>query len=240
MAFPDLFKLEKLKIEAYSNRERTTAAKIGEFEAMFNPTTLSQTFGVKYEEASDVAGASHEARFVRKKPASLSVKLLLDGTGVDRMGVLTLFDPNRTVGERIGDFLRLAYHVNGDTHEPSFLWVKWGEWGTELGQTGYKCRLAKVAIAYQSFNRDGSPLRAELDILLAADDDLQSQLSANPLSSPDVTHSRLARAGDTLPSLTREVYGSPRNVAAVARANDLDQLRAIEPGRELIFPPITG
>jgi Contractile injection system tube protein len=238
MAFPDLFKLEKLKIEAYSNRERT--AKIGEFEAMFNPTTLNQTFGVEYEAASDVAGASHQARFVRKKPASLAVKLLLDGTGVDRMGLLTLFGSNRTVGQRIGDFLGLAYQVNGDTHEPSFLWVKWGDWGTELGRTGYKCRLKSVAIAYQSFNRDGSPMRAELDIALAADDDLQSQLTVTGRSSPDVTHSRLARAGDTLPSLTREVYGSPRHVAAVARINDLDQLRVIEPGRDLIFPPITG
>jgi nucleoid-associated protein YgaU len=130
--------------------------------------------------------------------------------------------------------------VNGDTHEPNFLWVKWGGWGTELGRTGFKCRLKRVAIAYQSFNRDGSPMRAELDIALAADDDLANQLRTTGLNSPDVTHSRLARAGDTLPSLTREVYGSPRRVAAVARINDLDQLRVIEPGRELIFPPITG
>jgi nucleoid-associated protein YgaU len=238
MAFPDLFKLEKLKIEAYSDRRRKS--KIGEFEAMFNPTTLSQTFGVQYQAASGAAGASHEARFVRKNPADLTVKLLLDGTGVDRIGVLTLFDRNRTVGQRIGDFLRLAYQVNGGTHEPGFLWVKWGEWGTELGETGYKCRLKSVAIAYQSFNRDGSPLRAELDIALVSDDEHSTQLRIAGLASPDVTHSRLARAGDTLPSLTREVYGSPRQVAAVARINDLDQLRAIEPGRELIFPPITG
>jgi hypothetical protein len=29
-------------------------------------------------------------------------------------------------------------------------------------------------------------------------------------------------------------------VAAVARVNDLDQLRVIETGRELVFPPIVG
>ncbi len=238
MAFPDLFKLEKLKIEAYSDRERS--AKIGEFEAMFNPTTLSQTFAVQYEAASDAAGASHEARFVRKKPADLSVKLLLDGTGVNEIGLVTLFGRNRTVGQRIGDFLRLAYQVNGDTHQPSFLWVKWGDWGTELGQTGYKCRLKSAAIAYQSFNRDGSPMRAELDLALVSDDEHSNQLRIAGLASPDVTHSRLVRAGDTVASLTREVYGTPRQAAAVARINDLDQLRAIEPGRELVFPPIIG
>lgn len=236
MGFPDIFKLEKLKIEAYSNRERTS--KIGEFEAMFNPTTLTQSFGVLYEAASDASGAGHEARFVRKKPADLNVKLLLDGTGVDTIGLVTLFGSKRTVGERIGDFLRLAYQVNGDTHQPSFLWVKWGEWGTELGQTGYKCRLKTAAVAYQSFNRDGSPLRAELDLALVSDDEHANQLRIAGLASPDVTHSRITRAGDTVASLTREIYGSPQRVAAVARVNDLDQLRVVEPGRELVFPPI--
>jgi len=238
MAFPDLFKLEKLKIEAYSDRARS--AKIGEFVAMFNPTTLNQTFDVQYEAASDAGGVCHEARFVRKKPADLSVKLLLDGTGVNEIGLVSLFGARRTVGERISDFLRLAYEVNGDTHQPSFLWVKWGQWGTELGQTGYKCRLKSASVAYQSFNRDGSPMRAELDLSLRSDDEHTNQLRIAGLASPDVTHSRLARAGDTLPSLTREIYGSPRHVAAVARVNDLDQLRVIETGRELVFPPIVS
>lgn len=236
MAFPDLFKLHKLKIEAYADRDRRD--KRGEFEAMFNPTTLTQTFGVEYEPASEASGATHEARFVRKKPADLSLKLLLDGTGVDTIGLVTLFGGGKTVSKRIEEFLALAYLVNGETHEPSFLWVKWGEWGTELGGTGFKCRLKSVAVAYQSFNRDGSPLRAELDLSLVSDDEHRNQLRIAGLASPDVTHSRVVRVGDALPMLVRAVYGSARHVAAVARANDLDQFRTLEPGRELVFPPL--
>lgn len=236
MAFPDLFKLQKLKIEAYSDRARK--ARLGEFEAMFNPTTLNQTLGLHYKAVGEASGSSQEAHFVRKQTGDLAIKLLLDGSGVDEIGLVSLFGRNRTVSERIGDFLRLAYQVNGDTHEPNFLWVKWGKWGTELGEAGYKCRLKSVAIAYQSFHRDGSPMRAELDLALVSDDAHANQLRVAGLASPDVTHSRLVRAGDTLPGLTRAVYGSPRRVAGVARANDLDQLRTIAPGSALVFPPI--
>lgn len=238
MPFPDLFKLHKLKIEAYSQRARDAASKLGEFEAMFNPTTLSQTFANQYQAADSAGGVCHEARFVRKKPADLSLKLLLDGTGVETIGIITLFGANKTVSQRIADFLALAYRVGGDTHQPSFLWVKWGQWGTELGETGFKCRLKSVGIAYQSFNRDGSPMRAELDLALVSDDEMVKQLTAAGLSSPDVTHVRLARAGDTLPLLTRDIYGSSRHVAEVARANGLDHFRSLEAGRELVFPPI--
>ena len=235
MAFPDLFKLEKMRIEAYADRDRSR--KTGEFVAMFNPATLSQSFAIDYAGSCEAGGVTQAARFVRKAPADLSVTLLLDGTGVDAMG---LAGRPRSVGERIADILSLAYRINGDTHEPSFLWVKWGDWGTELGRTGYKCRLKTVGITYQSFNRDGSPLRAELALALIADDDPGKQRRAAGLSSPDVPHSRVVRAADTLPAMTRAVYGTPRAVAAVARANDLDQLRSLPTGRELVFPPIAS
>ena len=37
MGFPDLFKLEKLKIFAFSDVERKTGSTDSPFEAMFNP-----------------------------------------------------------------------------------------------------------------------------------------------------------------------------------------------------------
>lgn len=237
MAFPDLFKLEKLTVKSYPDRDRRRGTETGSFVAMFNPATLAQTFGLDYAPADEGGGVAQEARFVRRAPADLSVTLLLDGTGVDRIG---LAPPGPTVGERIAAFLALAYRVNGKTHEPSFLWLKWGKWGTELGDAGFKCRLKSVAVTYQSFDRDGSPLRAELALDLVADDELDKQLRAAGLSSPDVPHGRVVRAGDTLPALTRDVYGTPRHVVAVARANDLDQLRTLPAGRALVFPTIGG
>ncbi|HSI41605.1 MAG TPA: hypothetical protein VLA00_13760 [Xanthobacteraceae bacterium] len=236
MAFPDLFKLEKLKIEAFQERKRKTA--LGSFEAMFNPTTVSQSYSNRYVATAGGQGVKQVARFSNVLPATLKLQLLLDGTGVDQIGLLTLFGKNKTVGERIDDFLKLCYRVNGDSHEPNFLKVTWGKFSRQLTGDGFRGRLAGVDINYTSFDRDGEPLRAELDIAITCDDDLDRQASALHLSSPDLSHSRLVREGDTLPLLTAEIYGSSRHLVAVARANDLDQFRTVEAGRELIFPPI--
>jgi nucleoid-associated protein YgaU len=237
MAFPDLFKLEKLKIEAFSDRERQRPE--GEpVEAMFNPTTVNQRYGVRYVPSRRVDGVRQAAHFERVLPTTLDVQLLFDGTGVDQIGLLTLFGKNKTVGERIEDLLTACYRVNGDIHEPNFLTVTWGQFLKRANDGGFRGRLSSLAINYASFNRDGSPLRAQCDLSLTADDDPDRQGNANPLFSPDVTHSRLVREGDTLPLLTAEVYGSTRHVVEVARHNDLDHFRALEPGRTLLFPPI--
>ena len=236
MAFPDLFKLEKLKIEAYEERARST--RVGTFEAMFNPATLSQSFAIEYTGNAAASRPTQVARYRRTNQADLSFTLLLDGTGVDQIGLLTLFGSNPTVSDRISDFLNIAYHVVGSTHEPSFLIVTWGELRTSQPVlAGFRGRLKSLDIRYTSIDRDGSPLRAELNVALVADDDPNRQLALVGLSSPDVTHSRTVRAGDTLPLLTREIYGSSRYVLEVARVNGLDDFRSLEPGRELIFPP---
>ena len=236
MAFPDLFKLEKLKIEAFRERARSTS--LGSFEAMFNPTTISQRYANRYAPARGGQGARQVARFANVQPATLNLQLLLDGTGVDQIGLLTLFGKNKTVGDRIDEFLKLCYRMNGDSHEPNFLKVTWGKFGRQLNGDGFRGRLSTVDISYTSFDRHGEPMRAQLDLAITADDDPDRQSSALHLSSPDLSHSRLVRQGDTLPLLTSEIYGSSRHVTAVARANDLDQFRSLEPGRELIFPPI--
>lgn len=236
MGFPDLFKLEKLTIEAFKERARTSS--IGKFEAMFNPTTVNQRYGNRFATTRGAQGVRQVARFATIQPASLDLQLLLDGTGVDQIGLLTLFGDNPTVGERIDDFLGLCYHVNGDSHEPNFLIVRWGKFSRHLMGDGFRGRLTSVAINYSSFGRDGDPMRAQLDISLTADDDPDRQSSVLGLSSPDLSHSRLVREGDTLPLLTSRIYGSSKHVVKVARANDLDHFRSLEPGQELLFPPV--
>jgi hypothetical protein len=238
MAFPDLFKLEKLKIEAFSERKRTAASLLGRFEAMFNPTTVTQRYGVRYVPPQRIGKMIQGAHFERVLPSTLDLQLLFDGTGVDQIGLLTLFGKNPTVGERIEDLLSLCYRVNGKIHQPNFLTVTWGEFLKKSNDGGFRGRLSSLAINYASFNRDGGPLRAQCDLSLTADDDPDRQAGRTNASSPDLTHSRLVRTGDTLSILADEIYGSARHIVEVARANDLDHFRSLEPGREILFPPL--
>jgi nucleoid-associated protein YgaU len=56
--------------------------------------------------------------------------------------------------------------------------------------------------------------------------------------SPDLTHIRLVKAGDTLPEMCFNIYGDPRYYLDVARQNRLDNFRKLEPGTRIFFPPI--
>ncbi|MEB3157176.1 MAG: LysM peptidoglycan-binding domain-containing protein, partial [Cyanobacteriota bacterium] len=56
-------------------------------------------------------------------------------------------------------------------------------------------------------------------------------------SSPDLTHRRLVRAGDTLPQLCLEIYGTAEHYLRVADVNNLDDVRVLTPGQQLLFPP---
>jgi len=229
MGVPNLFKLEKLKILAYADRARSKEIHI--FEAMFNPTSFSQTFRNRYNSAGGISNPVQVASFGKALPASLRLDLLLDGTNVGEMGLTKALFPMRSVKDRIDELLAVAYNVQGETHEPGYLRVRWGI-------IDFPCRLAAVTVTYTSFERDGLPLRAELSLDLVSDDDPERQRANAALSSPDVSHGRMVRDGDTLPLLTKEIYGSSRHCLQVARANKLSQIRRLIPGQELLFPPL--
>ena len=231
MGFPDLFKLEKLQIFAYSDVQRKTEIDGSPFEAMFNPQTLTWSNTNLFAPAMGTGGGVQSATFVRAQPSDLLLNLLLDGTGVEEMGLVNLFTDPKTVQQRIDDFMALACKPLSDTHEPAYLKVQWGKFT-------FECRLSSVTVNYTSFDRHGSALRADLELTLAADADIAKQQSAAALSSPDVSHARLVRGGDTLPLMTQRVYGSTQPVLRVARANGLDHIRGLAPGRTLIFPPL--
>ena len=57
-------------------------------------------------------------------------------------------------------------------------------------------------------------------------------------SSPDVTHVRTVREGDTLPLLCWEVYGSSTPYPRVAAFNRLGGFRDLVVGSQLVFPPL--
>jgi nucleoid-associated protein YgaU len=230
MPFPNLFKLEKLKISAFEDVERQKEIEPA-FEAMFNPQSLSQTYGIRYKHGRGFGGATQSATFVREEPSSLRLNLLLDGTGVEEMGLVNLFSSPETVQDRIEHFLTIAYRSQSPTHEPSFLTVKWGA-------LDFPCRLTSVSISYTSFDRDGSALRAELDITLTSDEEIKKQQARLSFTSPDVSHARVVRGGDTLPLMTQAIYGSTAPMLRVARANGLDHIRELAPGQTLIFPPL--
>ena len=216
-------KLEKLTINGYKTGQRTGSPET--FGAMYNPTTLSHKYKVNYDKKRAIGSSGSSANYIFHEPEELSLKLVLDGTGVDMSGRISSFWGSKTVSERIQAFKKAVYNMDGTTHELYYLTVSWGN------EPSFNCRLS---------DRDGSPLRAELDITLIADNPVEKTIKIAGKSSPDLTHTRIVKSGDTLPQLTREIYGSPDYYLRVAQVNNLNDFRNLTPGQALVFPPLSS
>lgn len=233
MSLLSKMKLKKLTIKAFATRARS-GLPIGTFEAMFNPETFSQKYALGYETRQAPNSTSKQIKYTKSKARQLNLKLILDGSGVDEMGIMGF--GRDTVSQRVKRFLDITFHMNGKIHQPNFLLVEWG--GKEDGGLIFSCRLADVNVTYTSFDRDGAPLRAELDVNLIYDEDIRKRLAKENKSSPDLTHTRIVKAGDTLPLLTKEIYGDASHYLRVAQVNNLTDFRRLTPGQELFFPPL--
>lgn len=233
MSLLSKMKLKKLTIKAYAKKSRS-GIPIGTFEAMFNPDSFSQKYEIEYGKNQGFNSTNSRVNYARSKPRTLNLKLVLDGTGVDEMGIMVF--GRKSVSERVKQFLDLTFRMNGNIHEPNYLVAEWG--GKEDGGLIFSCRLLDVNVSYVSFDRDGSPLRAELDINLISDEDVKKRMAQENKSSPDLTHSRIVKSGDTLPLLTKEIYGTSAYYLRVAQVNNLDDFRNLTPGQELFFPPL--
>lgn len=224
------FKLDKLLIVACCDPEREKPIIPSlQFEAMFNPSTLTQTYALAWTR-QNTRGGTPSLDYTRTPPQDISLTLILDGTGVDQHGFERF--TQQTVLQRIQKFLQVTYYYQGDLHEPAYLLISWA------GTRWLECRLQSVDIKYTLFDRDGTPLRAELSAKFVSDPPpVKTALKKNPKSA-DLTHMRMVSSGDTLPLLTKQVYGSADRYLDVARFNNLDDFRNLTPGQRLLFPPL--
>lgn len=216
------FKKQKLTVTALNANDRPIASK--QFEAMFNPTDYSLSLSNQWREVPAINNT--EQFFVGQNAADFGLNLVLDGTGVSESGFKTGFGFKiKSVKERIKDFMKVCYIIDEQTHRANYVKVAWGEFNF----IGY---LNSVTVKYTLFDASGKPLRAELAISFKIRDNKPL------LSSPDLTHTREVHDGDTLPLLSKEIYGSSRYYLFIAEANKLDDFRNLKPGTKLYFPPL--
>lgn len=218
------FKLEKLKIIGYSDPNR--GIKTGDFEALFNPESYRDSFFVIYSSA-----AVNKPTYLRTMPSELSLELILDGSGVNEYGI-QLFDSQDNVKTQVKNFLSLCYELKGEIHQPRYLKIIWGQ------HLQYPCRLSYLDINYTRFDHSGDPLRAHLNVNFRRDESFDDYLKRVNLSSPDLTHNRTIKAGDTLPQMCERIYGSAKYYLRVAQVNKLDDFRNLTPGHTINFPPL--
>ncbi|WP_378179167.1 hypothetical protein [Aquimarina sp. SS2-1] len=228
------FKLQKLRILSFDNQERTTGKS--ELEVMFNPESVRRSFVNNFNKEASNPQNEANTTFTYGSLSTVSMSLIFDGTDVDQYGaeiaLRLLRGTQKSVAERIDNFRKDIAEIKGNIHEPRYLVLSWGK------TLKFNCRLSSLDINYTLFERNGDPLRAELNVSFIGDDTPKAQLAKLNLQSPDLTHYRMVKTGDQLPLMCQEIYGTPMYYPLVASANKLTDFRNLTPGQEIYFPPI--
>ena len=234
MPLKNPLKLQKLQINVYGNRLRIGLPK-KTFEAMFNPTSFATHYENAFSHYQGINTSGRQARYTFSRSSQIRLDLVLDSTAVAASGADFVSGRGlKSVTSQIDEFLAICAYMEGDLHEPNFLKIQWGDSVLKA----FDCRLGSVDIEYVGFERNGNPNHAILKTVFIEDLEPAKRLRKERKSSPDLTHTRLVKSGDTLPLLTKEVYGSSAYYLRVAEANGLDDFRNLTPGQELVFPPL--
>lgn len=214
--------LEKLRIQAYENPDYS-GQSIGEFSAYVNPNEITLSYEMEYDSAQGSGTTNSRMNFKKLKPGDMSLTFFLDGTGANGISI--------DVQQKIEQFQTVTGY-NGNIHRPNYLKVVWGTLQVK------RCILKSASIAYKMFKPDGIPLRAVITANFTDNSDDRTRVALTQDQSPDLTHVRLVKTGDTLPGLCYQIYGDPNYYLEVARANQIDNFRNLAPGSKIFFPPL--
>jgi nucleoid-associated protein YgaU len=214
--------LEKLLIQAYDKPDYS-GQSVGEFAAYVNPNEITLSYEMEYDSAQGSGTTNSRMNFKKVKPGDLSLTLFIDGTGANGNKI--------DVQNKIEEFQTVTGY-NGSIHRPNYLKVMWGKLQVK------RCILKSASITYKIFQPNGVPLRAVITANFTDNSDDQTRVAIAQDESPDLTHLRLIKAGDTLPALCYEIYGDPTYYLEVAQANRIDDFRNLTPGSKIFFPPL--
>lgn len=245
----DKGKLEKMTIRAFKpaakpdDPPQPSPSSDDTYVVQVNPKSYSLNHLLNYTYQRGQGFSKGEAVYNDSPPINLNFEFLFDGTGVvpkaselgdiPLVGAITsVVSPDKyDVKKEIDSFNKLVYTFAGGQHRPRSLLLVWGP-------LVFPCVLSSVEYRYTLFKPDGSPLRAIAACSFCESvPDAERVRLENP-QSPDLTHLRDVRDGDTLPMLAYDVYGKPELYLEVARANNLVNFRRLRSATRVALPPL--
>ncbi|HVU55781.1 MAG TPA: hypothetical protein VHD83_12045 [Puia sp.] len=231
--------LTKVRITSYKSSGFEDDKKIsdGEFTVLVNPEGYNRSYKIKYKDQQAAGTKAQQMKFDKIEPEDIELEFLFDKTGAlpgtfqstDDAGIQQ--ESQEGVWPDIEKFKKVVYDFNGDIHQPPYLILQWGE-------LLFKCVLREMTINFKLFRPDGTPLRAVVKAKFTSTVVNELRVRQESKHSPDITHSRIVKAGDTLPLLAYKIYEDPGYYMFVAQQNKLINFRNLGPGTSLLFPPL--
>ena len=213
------------------------ASNLAPIEVLFNPNTYSISKTVSWTGATGNGSAAGQTERRKNAPAlqfgggqsrSLSLDLFFDTTEATD-------DASKDVRKLTNQIVKLTRIVRDlDPQRPPVCVVSWGREtppGSDFPFTGV---VAQLTQRFNLFLPDGRPVRANLTVAFTEYlDPTKDELE----NDPEFT-TRLVKRGDTLSSISGNVYGDPTLWRVIAEANRLDDPRLVPVGLRLNIPKI--
>lgn len=184
----------------------------------FNPTDYKLSKSNTFAEITIPGLETPPIQYVRGGSETLTVQALVDTSD-------TLDNVRTTYVDAIRNLMR----PDSREHAPPIVRFVWDE----AVFTGV---LEKLDVNYVLFQKNGVPLRAQLDITLKEFRPAAQQVQDPPRSSPTVEKSYVVRRGDTWDRIAAAVYRRPDAWRELARANGISDPRDLRPGLVLTVP----
>jgi hypothetical protein len=213
--------LSKLQIISY--KDDRFQEKDQSISVPVNPDKYSRSIKVEYNQEQEQGTQGNNPPFNRTPPEELQFEFLFDGTGV--------VPGSKDIQAGIEEFKKTVYKIEGDIHRPNFLKLIWGD-------LSFNCVLKELKIDFTLFKPDGTPLRAMVNATFMQVVDEKRRSAEQGKNSPDLTHVRYVKEGDTLPYMSYKIYGDASYYIQVAKYNGLKNFRNIRPNMKIVFPPI--
>lgn len=194
----------------------------GEIPVLFNPAEYNLEKSVSYGEQALPGLSSPVVQFVNGGAETLSMELFFD-----------TYETGAPVTEHTRK-LDALLAVDGELHAPHACRFVWGG----EGGINFKSVLESASKTFTMFLRDGTPVRATVNVTFKRLQTPREQGATQPSSSPDKTKLRVVTQGDTLWGIAAAEYGDPTAWRPIARRNRIENPRELQVGRELVVPPL--
>lgn len=223
--------LQKMRIVAYKKPSYSESEKVddGEFNVKVNPTSYALNYEIEYDEDQAPGTSNKVPKYNKSKPLVLEFEFLFDSTGV--LPGTTDEERENGIEDRLNHFKKVVFSYQGEIHRPPFLILSWG---TLL----FKCVLTGMNINYKLFRPDGKPVRALIKAKFQGLVEDQQRVAEENDQSPDLTHVRKVKQGDTLPLMCKAIYGDTKYYIQVAKFNKIVEFRNLKVGQRVVFPPL--
>jgi hypothetical protein len=194
---------------------------------MFNPEKYTVTKENTYESKFKSKASAPNMTFKEPKASTLSLSGLIFDSYEEKSPTNPTANPDVTKKTNV---LFKLMNVDSQTERPSPVVFEWGVFQ-------FYAVITKVSQTFTLFDKDGTPLRAEVSVDLTQHMDTTLYPKQNPTSGDGpLDRVWLVRAGDRLDLIANETYGDAAKWRLIAAHNGLRNPLQLRAGQSLRIP----